>query len=176
MDQSDCQKSESTERYCIRSQQLWYKKYFGSCNQLHRWSAGQSMLFPESKGMTVRYDHFNSFYAEMEHPSFQIIFDFSNPIDGQLKASLIELGIEVRINGKSTVCNASADGCDIKKLNIDVTTMMAYVSSLTSGSFNWQFNEPLLTEQAIKESTCPIKKYLDEIFEGEKEEKMHRRK
>lgn len=43
---------------------------------------------------------------------------------------------------------------------------MAYVSSLTSGGFNWQFNEPLLTEQAIKESTCPIKKYLDEIFEG----------
>lgn len=44
---------------------------------------------------------------------------------------------------------------------------MAYVSSLTSGSFNWQFNEPLLTEQAIKESTCPIKTFLDEIFEGE---------
>lgn len=97
----------------------------------------------------------------------QIIFDFANPIDRQLESSLTDLGIDVRINGKSTNCNATATESDIKKLNIDVTTMMAYVSSLTSGSFNWQFNEPLLTEQAIKESTCPIKKYLDDIFEGE---------
>lgn len=99
----------------------------------------------------------------------QIIFDFANPIDAQLEASLSDLGIEVRINGKSTNYNAPTDDdSDIKYLNIDVTTMMAYVSSLTSGSYNWQFNEPLLTEQAIKESTCPIKKFLDEIFEGKK--------
>lgn len=97
---------------------------------------------------------------------FQIVFDFANPIDEQLKSSLIDLGIEVRISGTSTTSSAPADDGDIKKLNIDVTTMMAYVSSLTSGSFNWHFNEPLLTEQAIKESMCPIKKYLDEIFEG----------
>lgn len=110
--------------------------------------------------------HQFSLRSSCNHILLQIIFDFANPIDGQLKASLTDLGIEVRINGKSANCSPPTGDSDIKKLNIDVTTMMAYVSSLTSGSFNWQFNEPLLTEQAIKESTCPIKKYLDDIFEG----------
>lgn len=95
-----------------------------------------------------------------------IIFDFANRIDNELETSLNELEIEVRINGKSNCDKSLNENLDIKKLNLDVTTIMAYVSALTSGSFNWKFNEPILTEQAIKESISPVKKYLDEIFVG----------
>jgi len=34
------------------------------------------------------------------------------------------------------------------ELNLDVTTLLAYVSALTNGSANWVYKEPLLTEQA----------------------------
>lgn len=78
-----------------------------------------------------------------------------------------ELNIEVRINGQSqkhAPSNESAQ--DISKLNLDVTTMMAYVSSLTCESCNWEFDQPILNEQAIQESLQPTKNYLDELFQG----------
>lgn len=96
----------------------------------------------------------------------QIIFDFANQIDAQLEASLNELGIEVRINGEFKSKQTHDDECNITKLNLDVTTIMAYISSLTCGNYNWEFNEPILTEQAIKESLNPVKIHLDELFQG----------
>lgn len=110
--------------------------------------------------------HFH-FYKFTVQSIPQIIFDFANQIDKELEKSLNELGIEVRINGQSkdsTLANIQTN--DINKLNLDVTTIMAYVSSLTYGNYNWEFKEPILTEQAIKESINPIKQHLDELFEG----------
>lgn len=43
--------------------------------------------------------------------------------------------------------------------------MMAYVSSLTNGSYDWQFKEEILTEQAKKESTTHVKKFLEDLFD-----------
>lgn len=96
---------------------------------------------------------------------FQIIFDFSSTIDPELTDSLNEMGIAVRVNGESSD-NEKHEIEEVYKLNLDVTTLMAYVSAQTNGSYNWEFVEPLLTEQAVKESKHHVKKYLEEMFEG----------
>ncbi|RZF39850.1 hypothetical protein LSTR_LSTR000498 [Laodelphax striatellus] len=54
----------------------------------------------------------------------------------------------------------------IKKINLDVTTLIAYVSSLTNGGENWSFKEPLLNQQAVWERERPVKPILAEILEG----------
>lgn len=52
------------------------------------------------------------------------------------------------------------------ELNLDVTTLLAYVSALTNGSANWVYKEPLLTEQAERERASPLKPLLEKILEG----------
>lgn len=54
------------------------------------------------------------------------------------------------------------------RLNLDVTAMIAYVSSLTNGGSNFKFKEPLLTQQAKWERERPAKPLLDKAFEGRK--------
>lgn len=46
--------------------------------------------------------------------------------------------------------------------------MMAFVSSLTCESCNFAFDQPILTQQAERESICPTKKYLDKLFQGKR--------
>lgn len=53
----------------------------------------------------------------------------------------------------------------IDKLNLDVTTMLAYVSSLTNGS-NFEFADKILAQQSALERSSPVKAMLDKIFEG----------
>jgi hypothetical protein len=53
-----------------------------------------------------------------------------------------------------------------QKLNLDVTAMLAYVSSLTNGRCNFEFKEPILTQQAEWERARPVKPVLDQVFEG----------
>lgn len=53
----------------------------------------------------------------------------------------------------------------IEKLNLDVTTMLAYVSALTNGS-NFEFADRILAQQSALERTAPVKSMLDKIFEG----------
>lgn len=55
---------------------------------------------------------------------------------------------------------------DIKLLNVDVTTLMAFVSSLTCESCNWEFDLNILTEQAACESLASTKEFLDNLFQG----------
>lgn len=73
--------------------------------------------------------------------------------------------IDVRINGKSRVEMEELTGT-ISKLNLDVTTMMAFVSSLTCESCNWKFTQPILSEQAQRERLASTKTFLDELFQG----------
>lgn len=81
---------------------------------------------------------------------------------------LTELGIIVRINGVEENCEVIEteilDTNEEKLLNLDVTTIMAYVSALTNGSYNWKFTQPILTEQAIRENKCHVKEFLEEQF------------
>lgn len=54
------------------------------------------------------------------------------------------------------------------ELNLDVTTLLAYVSALSNGGCHYVFKEPLLTEQAEKERESPVKPILDKIFKDKR--------
>lgn len=77
------------------------------------------------------------------------------------------MNIVVRINGKSKM-ESPMSSDTISKLNLDVTTMMAFVSALTCDSCKWKFTQPILADQAKRESLSSTKTFLDEIFQGKK--------
>lgn len=55
----------------------------------------------------------------------------------------------------------------INKVNLDVSAMLAYVSSVTNGSCKkYEFSVPVLTQQANWESKRPTKPILDALFKG----------
>lgn len=75
------------------------------------------------------------------------------------------MGIDVRINGISDK-KSLLDSVEITKLNVDITTLLAYVSAQSNGSNNWEFKDPVLTQQAARERTNPVKPFLEKTFEG----------
>lgn len=62
----------------------------------------------------------------------------------------------------------SNDGVNqIKKLNLDVSTMLAYTSSVTNGNCGkYNFSVRVLAQQAEWECLRPVKPILDTLFEG----------
>ncbi|CAH3013890.1 unnamed protein product [Porites evermanni] len=56
--------------------------------------------------------------------------------------------------------------CDC--VNLDITTMIAYISSLTNGGCRFVFKESILTEQAKEERRNPVLPKLKEFLEGKK--------
>lgn len=53
---------------------------------------------------------------------------------------------------------------DKSRLNLDITAMIAYVSSLTNDKKEWKFKEKILKEQAEWERQRPVKPFLDDLF------------
>lgn len=111
----------------------------------------------------------------------QVIFEFAHQIDIELAEELQEIGVVVSVknealSGVDQLGNQiSAIGQDLSNfdtvqrvdtLNLDVTTLLAYVSAMTNGSSNWEYAEPILTEQACCERKNPVKATLDKIFDG----------
>lgn len=74
------------------------------------------------------------------------------------------MGIRVRINGRSDECVEDAQ--EIRRLNLDITTMLAYVSALTNGSNRWIYTDAFLTQQAASERVASVKAFLDSTFDG----------
>ncbi|XP_017842618.1 UPF0415 protein C7orf25 homolog [Drosophila busckii] len=106
--------------------------------------------------------------SELHYCMFQrpkIVFYFSNKIESSLQEELHEMGVQTA-SLEQPDTDVDQYATISQELNIDVTTMLAYVSALTNGSSKWTFQEPLLTEQAEKERECPVKPILDNIFEG----------
>lgn len=91
------------------------------------------------------------------------VFDFLNPIDENLEEALESKGV---ILGRKFRESNQSYQQDFLTLNIDITTMLAYVSELSNGGVNWKFNEKLLEEQREMEVKEPIKPFLEKIFEG----------
>lgn len=93
-----------------------------------------------------------------------VVFDFLNPIDENLEEELELKGIILgrKFRESSTLHQRVTSS----KLNIDITTMLAYVSELSNGGSNFRFHEKLLDEQAEMERKTPIRPTLDKIFEG----------
>jgi hypothetical protein len=64
----------------------------------------------------------------------------------------------------SLIRNPSLEG--IKKLNLDITALLAYVSNLTNGHTNVLFRSEILTQQLEFERMRPQKPILESIFKG----------
>lgn len=52
------------------------------------------------------------------------------------------------------------------KLNLGVTTLIAYVSALTNGGCHYNFKSEILQKHAEWERARPVKPILDNLFEG----------
>lgn len=74
----------------------------------------------------------------------------------------------MRINGKFVNKTITSEVSEKKpgKINLDVTAMMAYCSSLTSECNDATFREPILTDQAKREKLCSTKTFLVKLFQG----------
>jgi hypothetical protein len=98
----------------------------------------------------------------------KVIFDFLNPIDDFLENRLEEKGITLgrkyRMQSRDTQEGQAAP----PPLNVDVPTMIAYVSELSNGGDIYHFDEKLLQEQAENERKEPIKPILDKIFDNKR--------
>uniref|UniRef100_A0A8D8RSE9 UPF0415 protein C7orf25 homolog n=2 Tax=Cacopsylla melanoneura TaxID=428564 RepID=A0A8D8RSE9_9HEMI len=55
---------------------------------------------------------------------------------------------------------------EVPILNLDVTTLVAYVSNLTNGGAHHKFSYPLLNQQAEWELQNPVKPVLEKYFQG----------
>lgn len=101
----------------------------------------------------------------------KVTFYFSNRLDEDFHNEILATGVELKIlddnYNVTEQCSSSEDILDnITTLNLDITTMLAYISSLTNGSCRWAFREPILTEQAEKETVVPLKPILDDVFKN----------
>lgn len=61
--------------------------------------------------------------------------------------------------------SSEVDSEEIASLNLDVSTLLAYVSNMTNGHANYIYREPLLTGQAEWERSRPVKPLLDKLFQ-----------
>lgn len=111
----------------------------------------------------------------------KVIFTFCHKIDNDLSAELHEIGVTIdqqlavkssEHGSEDVVQRPALETNDLEAisrvdtLNLDVTTMLAYISAMTNGSNHWEYQEPILTEQALWERQNPVKAELDSVFAG----------
>lgn len=102
---------------------------------------------------------------------------FTNGISNNLAGNLQMIGVTVKgnrlkdlncekINSELMDINTS-NFSDVNRLNLDVSAMLAYCSSVTNGSCDkYEFQVPVLAKQAEWECLRPQKIILDELFKG----------
>lgn len=69
----------------------------------------------------------------------------------------------MRINGNGDLL---AESEEINKLNLDVSTMMAFISNMTCEICDITFSQKILNDQARREQLVSTKAFLDELFQG----------
>lgn len=97
------------------------------------------------------------------------MFYFSHCIEKDLLEELQDIGIETASLEKPLLeenDESSADMANVSTLNLDITTLLGYVSNVCNGYCNFVFQESILTEQAEKERETPLKPTLDKLFLG----------
>lgn len=62
--------------------------------------------------------------------------------------------------------SSNSDSRTIDRLNLDVSSMVAYVSALTNGRNCFTYQQHLLMQQAEWERARPVKPILDQLFNG----------
>lgn len=70
------------------------------------------------------------------------------------------------INSDLNSLNTCSLKTEIKILNLDVSTLLAYVTNMTNGYDHFIYREPLLTQQAEMERKYPVKPILENLFKG----------
>lgn len=109
----------------------------------------------------------DEFLAVSEQMNFfqspTVVFDFLHPINEELELALEQKGIVIgrKFHKSPSLCQR-----ECTKLNVDITTLIAYVSELSNGGANHKFNESLLEKQAATERVEAIKPILDSLFLG----------
>lgn len=94
----------------------------------------------------------------------KVIFDFLHQIDNELEEILEEKGIQIgRKFREMTEAKTKISNC---VLNVDITTMIAYVSELSNGGQNFFFNDKFIDMQAGEERENPVKPIIDEILKN----------
>lgn len=119
----------------------------------------------------------------------QVIFYFSSGIEENLARQLESRGVTVegaRITDCSwqslsddddldsdeddddayPITSSTSDSRTIDRLNLDVSSMVAYVSALTNGRNHFNYQQHLLMQQAEWERARPVKPILDQLFHG----------
>nr|CAD7400740.1 unnamed protein product [Timema cristinae] len=101
-----------------------------------------------------------------------VVFHFSKTLESVLVQQLESLGVKISMGDIYLFATIDDDEVthpfvekDIDKLNLDVSTMIAYISALTNGSANFIFCEQMLNDQAEQERKEPLKPLLDKLFE-----------
>lgn len=94
-----------------------------------------------------------------------VIFDFANVLEKELIAALTDIGVRVRINGEA-VEDMVNEVASVSKLNLDITAMIAWISSVTNGQTGWLFQCQYLNEQASKERKQPTMPFLNSTMNG----------
>lgn len=117
----------------------------------------------ESMGITVEGDRINSCERETSE-----LYETNN---GSTDLHLLEKKSKnEELKEKSVVdlknFNLTSTIEEIQILNLDVSTLLAYVSNMTNGRDRFIYREPLLTQQAEMERKKPLKPILDELFKG----------
>ncbi|XP_014610392.1 PREDICTED: UPF0415 protein C7orf25 homolog [Polistes canadensis] len=115
----------------------------------------------ESIGITVEGDRINNYEnenneIEIDETLFVSHLNGRKPSEEFKKSPVFDL---VNLNPTSIAE-------EIQILNLDVSTLLAYVSNMTNGYDHFVYKEPLLTQQAEMERKRPVKPILDKLFKG----------
>ncbi|KAJ8406894.1 hypothetical protein AAFF_G00291700 [Aldrovandia affinis] len=126
----------------------------------------------------------------VQYSNPHIIFAFYNSVSSPMADRLGEMGISVRgdivaVNSvagveegalhtrvdRATVVASLAFPTEVKvdvckRANLDITTLITYVSSLSHGGCNFTFREQVLTEQAAQERQEKVLPKLEEFMQG----------
>ncbi|XP_063985072.1 UPF0415 protein C7orf25 homolog isoform X1 [Diachasmimorpha longicaudata] len=86
-----------------------------------------------------------------------------NPVLDDSQNSAVKFPTELKIHLDSP---RAVPSNAVETLNLDVSTLLAYVSNMTNGYDNFIYLESLLTLQAEWERNRPLKPFLDQLFHG----------
>lgn len=148
-------------------QQFWVKIIARSSSGISDEVAG-NCSYGTKNVLDVAYEYLEiaqHFYTPFFKPP-KIIFDFLHRISEELEAQLENIGIIIGKkyrNGQVEFDTSFTHEDSV--LNLDVTSMIAYISDLSNGGCNRTFVSHIIDDQAREERKRPVKQFLDKHFE-----------
>ncbi|XP_048858112.1 UPF0415 protein C7orf25 homolog [Brienomyrus brachyistius] len=107
----------------------------------------------EDRGSPPREEEYKDWIEEDEYEEDEEAGAFHTRVDRDTIVASVAFPTEVKVD----VC---------KRLNLDITTLITYVSSLSHGRCHFTFREQVLTEQAAQERHEKVLPKLEEFIQG----------